>query len=153
MARPMCLLMLSNVIKKPFEELEAEDIYQILDLRGEVFLIEQRIFYLDTDFKDQKCVHYYIRDDHMMVSYLRLIPAGIKYQEHSVGRVATKASHRRQGLASKLIKEVIDDLNGQPIRISAQAYLESYYAHLGFKTVSEPYMEEGIEHIEMLYQP
>jgi ElaA protein len=145
--------MLSDVIKKPFESLQAEDVYQILDLRGEVFLIEQRIFYLDTDYKDQKCVHYYLKDDDLIVSYLRLIPAGIKYQEYSIGRVATKASYRRQGLASRLIQAVINDLDGQPIRISAQAYLESYYAHLGFKTVSDPYIEEGIEHIEMLYQP
>jgi ElaA protein len=145
--------MLSDVIKKPFESLQAEDVYQILDLRGEVFLIEQRIFYLDTDYKDQKCVHYYLKDDDLIVSYLRLIPAGIKYQEYSIGRVATKASYRRHGLASRLIQAVINDLDGQPIRISAQAYLESYYAHLGFKTVSDPYIEEGIEHIEMLYQP
>ena len=143
--------MCSDVIRKRFEDLTPSDLYNILDLRGEVFLIEQKIFYLDTDGKDQKSMHWFIMDGDVMVSYLRVLPPGLKYGEHSIGRVATKASYRRQGLASKLINAVIADLQGKPIRISAQAYLESYYARFGFKTVSEVYIEEGLEHVEMLF--
>lgn len=149
----MCLAMYSDVIRKPFEALSGDEIYRILDLRGEVFLIEQQIFYLDTDFKDQKSIHYYIKDGAMIIAYLRVIPAGQKYDEHSIGRVATKSEYRHQGLATKLIKTVMEDLAGLPIRISAQAYLETYYANLGFVTESDPYIEEGIVHIEMLYRP
>jgi ElaA protein len=142
--------MCSDVIKKRFEDLTPWDLYNILDLRGEVFLIEQEIFYLDTDGKDQESMHWFIMDGDVMVSYLRVLPPGLKYGEHSIGRVATKASYRRQGLASKLIKAVISDIQGMPIRISAQAYLASYYMTFGFKTVSDVYIEEGLEHVEML---
>ena len=142
---------LKTIIKKSFDKLTNDELYDILDLRYTVFMMEQKIIYVDTDYKDQKCLHYFIKnDDGKIVSYLRLIPKGLKYDEYSMGRVVTDADFRKKGLASKLIEEAKKDIKGEAIRISAQAYLESYYKKLGFYTVSETYIEEGIPHIEML---
>ena len=142
---------LKTIIKKSFEELSNEELYDILDLRYTVFMMEQKIIYVDTDYKDQKCMHYFIKNDEgKIISYLRLIPKGLKYDEYSMGRVVTDANYRKGGLASQLIDEAKKDIKGEAIRISAQAYLEKYYKTLGFYTVTEPYIEEGILHIEML---
>ncbi len=148
----MCLNMAHVILKKAFNDLTKEELYQILDLRLRVFVEEQKILYADTDFKDQKCMHYFIMDNHHIVSYLRVLPAGLKYKEHSLGRVVTDFSFRQQGMATTLIKEVMKDLKGYPIRISGQLYLKDYYEKLGFKTVSDVYLEEEVPHIEMLAQ-
>jgi ElaA protein len=144
--------MYSKVISKKFELLTNQEVYQILDIRNDVFVIEQKIFYLDTDFKDQHCIHYFIMDDDQMISYLRLIPPNLKYQEYSIGRVATKKAYRRQGLAQKLVMQAMQDIKGQPVRISGQAYLKSYYEKMGFKVVKDLYLEENIPHYEMLHE-
>ena len=142
---------LKTIIKKSFDKLTNEELYDILDLRYTVFMMEQKIIYVDTDYKDQKCMHYFIKNDEgKIISYLRLIPKGLKYDEYSMGRVVTDANYRKKGLATHLIEEAKNDLKGESIRISAQAYLEDYYKTLGFKTVTEPYIEEDILHIEML---
>ena len=114
-------------------------------------MMEQKIIYVDTDYKDQKCIHYFIKNDEgKIITYLRLIPKCLKYDEYSMGRVVTDANYRKKGLASKLIESAKKDIKGEAIRISAQAYLENYYKSLGFYTVTKPYIEEGILHIEML---
>lgn len=142
---------LKTIIKKTFDELSNEELYDILDLRYTVFMMEQKIIYVDTDYKDQKCMHYFIKNDEgKIISYLRLIPKGLKYDEYSIGRVVTDANYRKKGLATILIEEVKKDLKGEAIRISAQAYLEDYYKKLGFYTVKDRYIEEGIPHFEML---
>ena len=142
---------LKTIIKKSFDELSNEELYDILDLRYTVFMMEQKIIYVDTDYKDQKCMHYFIKNDEgKIISYLRLIPKGLKYDEYSIGRVVTDANYRKKGLATILIEEVKKDLKGEAIRISAQAYLEDYYKKLGFHTVKDRYIEEGIPHYEML---
>jgi ElaA protein len=143
--------MLSKTIKRHFFELSKEELYQILDLRSQVFVMEQKILYLDTDFKDQMSIHYFIMDGDRMVSYLRLIPPKIKFAEHALSRVATLKDYRGQGLARRLIKDVMKDITGQPIRISGQAYLKEYYERLGFKVVRGPYIEEDILHYEMIH--
>jgi len=146
-----CSNMLSNIVRKSFKELTNQEIYQILDLRNKVFIMEQAILYVDTDYRDQKSVHYMIFDGEKLVSYLRLIPPGIKFQnEHALSRVVTDPEYRSQKLASKIIKEAMHDVKGFPIRISGQAYLKGYYEGLGFKVVKGPYIEEDILHYEML---
>jgi len=144
--------MYSKVIRKTFQQLTNQEVYQILDIRNDVFVIEQKIFYLDTDFKDQHCIHYFIMDDEQMVSYLRLIPQKVKYDEYSIGRVATKKAYRRQGLAEKLVMQAMQDIKGFPVRISVQAYLRTYYEKMGFKVVKDVYLEENIPHYEMLHE-
>lgn len=124
----------------------------MLDLRYTVFLMEQKILYIDTDYLDQKCLHYFIKNEEdKIISYLRVIPRGLKYLEHGVGRVVTDQKYRKNGLATLLMNEVKNDLKGYDIRISGQAYLKAYYEHLGFKVVGKPYLEEGILHYEMLF--
>jgi len=144
------LIMANVILSKKFSELTTEELYQIIDLRLRVFVEEQKILYADTDFKDQKCLHYYIQIDEKIVSYMRLLPAGLKYKEIAFGRVATDKRYRNLGLASEIIKKAMQDFKGEPFRISAQAYLKKYYEKLGFKTVSDIYLEEEVEHIEML---
>ena len=150
--RLICLNMYSKKIyKKSFEELTNQEIYDILDLRYTVFMMEQEIIYVDTDYKDQPSMHYFVKDQEgKVISYLRVIPKGIKYDEYAVGRVVTDKNYRKQGLATLLMEEVKKDLKGEAIRISGQAYLKDYYEKLGFETVKGPYIEEGILHYEML---
>jgi len=140
-----------QIKKKSFDELSAHEIYGILNLRLEVFLDEQQIIYVDTDYVDQKCIHYFIEEDEKVVSYLRLIPKGYKYIEYSIGRVVTDKGYRHKGYSTALIKKALEDVKGEKVRISGQAYLQKYYEKLGFKTVSDAYLEEGILHYEMLY--
>jgi ElaA protein len=142
---------LKTIYKKKFSELTNQEIYDMLDLRYTVFLMEQKIFYVDTDYKDQDSMHYFIKNDEdKIISYLRVLPKGLKYEEYSVGRVVTDEKYRKKGLATLLMNTVKKDLIGNPIRISGQAYLKAYYENLGFKTVLGPYIEEGIQHYEML---
>lgn len=142
--------MSTRIVKKDFKDLTHQEVYDMLDLRLEVFVTEQKIIYTDTDYIDQHSIHYMIYERNRVVSYLRLIKPGFKYQEYSIGRVATKKTYRNKGLSTQLLKMAMDDIKGQPIRISAQAYLKTYYEKFGFKSMSEPYIEEGISHVEML---
>ncbi|RJX24956.1 MAG: GNAT family N-acetyltransferase [Acholeplasma sp.] len=139
-----------NIVKKTFNQLTNQELYQILDLRGKVFVMEQRILYLDTDYKDQKSIHYMIFEQDKLISYLRLVEPGYKFKEYAISRVLTDPLYRKKGLATKLIQEAMQDIKGLPIRISGQAYLKSYYEGLGFHVVKGPYVEEDILHYEML---
>lgn len=140
------------IVKKAFAALTTNELYQIMDLRARVFVMEQRILYVDTDYYDQKSLHYFIKDPKgKIISYMRLIKPGVKYDEWAIGRVATDPAYRHQGLATKLVKAAIDDVKAS-IRISGQAYLKDYYERLGFDVVKGPYIEEDILHYEMLYE-
>jgi len=139
-----------SIKKKKFDELTSEEIYGILNLRLEVFLIEQKIFYNDTDYVDQHCIHYFTEDQGRVTSYLRLIPEGYKTNEYMIGRVVTDAKYRNKGLSSALIKEVLKDVKGHAVRLHGQAYLQDFYEGLGFKTQGEPFIEEEILHYDML---
>lgn len=150
MVHPLCLNMSIRVVKKDFSELTNQDVYDMLDIRLDVFVTEQKIIYTDTDYLDQHSMHYMMYLDHKVVSYLRMIKPGFKYKEYSIGRVATKRLYRNQGFSTQLLKRAMQDVLGDPIRISAQAYLKDYYQKLGFIQVGEPYIEEGILHVEML---
>ena len=142
---------LKKIYKKSFDELTNQELYDMLDLRYTVFMMEQKIFYIDTDYKDQKSIHYFVKDEHdKIISYLRLIPKGVKYEEYAIGRVVTDQNYRKLGLATMLMKEAMHDVKGEPVRLSGQAYLKTYYENLGFKTIKGPYIEEDILHYEML---
>ena len=91
-----------------------------------------------------------MKDDERIVSYIRLIPPGFKYEEYAISRVVTDPAYRNLGLASQMIQKIMDDTKSN-IRISGQAYLKSYYEHLGFSVIHGPYMEDDIPHYEMLY--
>ncbi len=150
MELPSYINMFSDVIKKTFIELTHDELYQILDLRNLIFIMEQKILYIDTDFKDQYCMHYMIKDGDRVISYLRVVPKGKKFAEYALSRVATRPEYRGLKLGEKIIKTAMDDYKGEPFRISGQAYLKSYYERLGYHVERGPYIEEDILHYEML---
>ena len=141
------------VIIKSFEELNKAELYQIIQLRIAVFIVEQDCPYPDLDDMDQDAQHLWIEDAGKIVCYLRVNPAGSRFLEPSLGRIVTKKSHRNRGYAEMLIKRAIDlvcEKESRAIRISAQCYLEKYYEKFGFIKASEEYLEDNIPHIEML---
>lgn len=139
---------------RSFEELSNQELYDILALRQTVFLIEQQCIYPDTDYRDQKCQHLLGMQDNKLAAYLRVLPKDMPYPGAvSFGRVLTAPFARKQGLGKQLIEKTLLYLteigNTLPIIISAQMYLEQFYQSFGFKTVSQPYDEDGIPHIKM----
>lgn len=141
---------------KKFNELTINELYEILKIRSEVFVVEQNCVYQDIDSKDKSSYHLFLEDDEEIIAYLRILPKGISYQETSIGRVLTKLAYRKKGLSKEMLKRAIDfitdALEENMIRISAQAHLFELYNSFGFKQTSDIYLEDGIEHIEMLYQ-
>ena len=139
---------------KPFDQLTPQELYAILQLRNEVFAVEQHCVYPDMDDKDQPAWHLMGQKDNKLLAYTRLIPPGISYKEPSIGRVVTSPSIRRSGEGRILMQRSIawlqNNYPGQPIHIGAQLYLKEFYSSLGFSVCSAIYLEDGIEHIEML---
>ena len=139
---------------KKFEELTPYQLYAILQLRNEVFVVEQNCVFQDADEKDQQSMHFMGFLNNKLVAYTRLVPPGVAYEEVSIGRVVTSPSVRRSGIGKELMQRSIDTvyrLFGEvPIKIGAQLYLKKFYESLGFKQVSEVYLEDGIEHIYMI---
>jgi ElaA protein len=139
---------------KKFEELTPFQLYSILQLRNEVFVVEQHCIFKDADNKDQNSYHFMGFADDNLVAYTRLAPAGEIYTEASIGRVVTSPSARRSGAGWELMKRSIDatyNLFGTgPIKIGAQLYLKKFYESLGFRQTSDVYLEDGIEHIYMI---
>lgn len=142
--------MAETVIKKAFAELTPHELYDIMHLRMTIFIEEQHIIYVDTDFKDQESDHYFIKKDGHIVSYLRCLPPHLNDAEsYSFGRLVTEKTYRHQGLASLLIKTVMQEHRGKKFVIHAQAYLKDYYASLGYHVISEPFIEEDVWHFLM----
>jgi ElaA protein len=140
-----------------FDDLPARDLYDILQLRTEVFVMEQDCVFQDMDGADPEGWHLYARVDGRVAAYCRFLGAGVKFAEPSIGRVMTAMPVRGTGLGRLLMLEAIRRAGalwpGQPIRIGAQQRLERFYRSLGFATASAPYDEDGIPHVEMLLAP
>lgn len=128
--------------------------YEILQLRNRVFVVEQNCVYDDTDDKDLHCYHLCGYVDEQLVAYARIVPPGISYEEPSIGRVVTHPKHRKYGYGKMLMKTAIEEtrhqFNATSIRISAQEYLLKFYSELGFTNTGKSYLEDGIPHAEML---
>lgn len=137
----------------PFAQLSLSSLYALLRLRVEVFVVEQNCVYQDLDNYDKQASHLFGEQNEKMIACARLLAPGVKYPAASIGRVATAADVRGSGSGRELMQMAISHCTKQwpaaGISISAQAYLESFYNSLGFETVSAPYMEDGIPHIEM----
>lgn len=139
---------------KAFENLTPGELYQIIRLRNEIFVVEQNCVFQDADNKDQHCLHFmgWINDN--LAAYTRLAPPGHIYKEASIGRVITSPAYRNKGLGHELMKKSIEEckkhFGNTAIKIGAQYYLKHFYASLGFEQVSDIYLEDGIEHIYML---
>ena len=141
-------------ILKKFEDLNSFELYNILRLRSEVFVVEQNCVYLDADNNDQEAYHLSAYNKDHLLAYTRIIAPGNIYIEASIGRVLTSASVRKNGVGKILMQksiQAVEALYGKvPIKIGAQLYLKRFYNSFGFNKVSDVYLEDGIEHIYML---
>lgn len=139
---------------KTFSELTVYELYAILHLRNEVFVVEQNCVFQDADNKDQHSFHYMGWRQDRLVAYTRLVPPGVSYKEPSIGRVVTSPAARGQGTGQDLMKRSIEEckklFGNTPIRIGAQLYLKKFYMSFGFIQAGDIYLEDGIEHIEMI---
>ncbi len=139
---------------KKFNQLALEELYAILRLRSEVFVVEQNCVFLDMDNKDFYCEHLMAWQGEKLLAYSRIVPAGISYVESSIGRIVNSPAARGQGIGRELLIQSIDTLytlhGKRDIRIGAQYYLKDFYSSFGFVQKGEIYLEDGIEHIEML---
>jgi ElaA protein len=142
-------------LHKSFDELLPAQLYAILQLRAEVFVLEQNCPFVDPDGKDTYCQHLMgFASDGRLMAYTRIVPAGVSYTEPSIGRVVTAPVARKFGLGIELMHQSValcEQLHGkQPIKIGAQLYLKRFYESYGFVQTSDVYLEDGIEHIEMI---
>lgn len=137
-----------------FEDLRVFELYEVLRLRSEVFVVEQQCIFHDMDGSDAQAMHLLGVQQGELRAYARCFAAGVKFSEASFGRVLTRQSVRGGGLGHQLIDQAITAISQlwgpQPIRIGAQMQLASFYAQHGFEDVGKPYMEDGIEHLEMV---
>lgn len=142
-----------------FAALTPAELYRVLQLRTEVFVVEQNCVFQDMDGADASCLHLAGEtarhsDEPQLMAYARLVPAGLKFPEASIGRVATAAQARGTGVGHALMRESIDELHRrwgtQPIRIGAQAHLQAFYRQHGFEPQGDGYLEDGIPHVHML---
>ena len=138
-----------------FEEFTVKELYETLQLRSEVFVVEQDCVYQDIDFKDQKALHVLGYKNDKLVAYTRIFKSGDYFNEAaSIGRVVVQEDERKYGYGHDLIKESILSIkkhfNTSDIHISAQTYLEKFYNSHGFIKSGEDYLEDGIPHIKMI---
>ena len=144
---------MQEIITKHFNELSIDELYQILRLRSEVFVVEQDCVYQDLDNKDQKALHLFISDNNEIIGYTRLFKAGDYFDKTSIGRVVVSGNHRDRKLGHVLMKESISAIskyfNTSNISLSAQTHLKKFYEFHGFQQVGEGYLEDGIPHIKM----
>jgi ElaA protein len=138
---------------KTFDELSTQELYQILRLRSEVFVVEQNCVYQDIDNKDQKALHLFGTVDGEIVAHSRLFKPGDYFEFSSIGRVVVAEKHRDKNFGHALIDQSILEIKNrfkvENITISAQLYLKKFYESHGFKATSAMYLEDDIPHIEM----
>ena len=139
---------------KSFSELNSLELYKILQLRINVFMLEQDCLYPECDNKDLKGHHLFLSDENLCLAYARLLPPGVSYPENSsIGRVVVHPEVRQHKYGKELMKRSIELLKLKfpdvPIRISAQEYLKKFYTELGFQIESDVYLEDDIPHLEM----
>ena len=143
-----------NWILKKFDDLTSNELYAIMQLRNEVFVVEQNCVYQDADNKDLVSYHFMGWANNKLMAYTRILPPGVAYtKEPSIGRVVTSPSARGSGIGRELMEKSIEELyklfGETPIKIGAQLYLLKFYTSLGFQQTSSIYLEDDIEHIEM----
>ncbi len=139
---------------KSFQELNTEELYEILALRAEVFVVEQQCAYQDLDGKDSTALHILGYNDGSLVAYARIFKAGDYFKEASIGRIVVKPTHRTFGFGRQIViasEEAIRDcFHSNRIKLSAQSYLGKFYSDMGYSKQGEEYLEDGIPHIAMI---
>jgi len=143
-----------EITTKTFQELTTKELYDLLQLRSEVFVVEQDCVYQDLDGKDEKALHVIGKKDNMIIAYTRVFKPGDYFMEASIGRVVVSKEERQHkygyDIMEATIKTIKESLGETKIKLSAQCYLKEFYNNLGFKEVGEEYLEDGIPHIEMI---
>ncbi|WP_418649289.1 GNAT family N-acetyltransferase [Tenacibaculum aestuariivivum] len=138
---------------KKFTELTTSELYEILQLRSEIFVVEQNCVYQDIDGKDQNALHVLGIKNKKIIAYTRIFNSGLYFKTPSIGRVVVNKNERKYGYGHSLLKTsiqaIIDNYNTNEITISAQVYLKKFYESHGFLKVGEGYIEDGIPHIKM----
>ncbi|WP_162054312.1 GNAT family N-acetyltransferase [Pontibacter pamirensis] len=142
-------------VSKGFDDLTPHEMYEMLRLRSDVFVVEQNCVFLDLDNKDQKCHHLLLYNEQALVAYARLVPQGVSYPNiMSIGRIVTSSEVRGTGLGKHLMEIAIAEcytlFGTGSIKIGAQLYAKKFYNAFGFVQSSEVYDEDGIDHIEMI---
>lgn len=141
---------------KRFDELTSTELYDMIKLRLEVFIGEQGCSYEDLDDRDKQGYHVFLYDNDEVIACCRILDAGVAYEEISIGRVCVHKNYRKQGIAQSMMKEAMAFIKTKDkeasVKISAQSYIIPFYEHLGFKIISDAYLEEGIEHRKMLWK-
>lgn len=146
-----------KIIIKPYPELNVDELHDMLQLRSEVFVVEQTCVYNDLDGWDKYATHIFLYEDDLIVAYARILPAGTKFSHISIGRVVVNPGYRKRDFGKQIMTRAIEfaiqEWNAKEINISAQLYLRKFYEDLGFKAVTDIYDEDGIPHIGMSYSP
>ena len=145
-----------NIVIKQFSELSTEEIYGILKLRSEVFVVEQNCVYQDLDGKDEHAIHLFYKKESEIIAYTRIFKKGDYYKENpSIGRVVVTKKERGKELGKRIMRESIlyikNNYNNKSIELSAQKYLDKFYRELDFYAEGEDYLEDGIPHQRMFY--
>lgn len=139
---------------KTYSELTKDELYSLLQLRSEVFVVEQDCVYQDIDGKDQQALHVLGFKENQLIAYTRIFKPGDYFNQASIGRVVVKENERHHKYGNQImivsIQAVKQYFNETTIKISAQCYLKKFYNNLGFKAIGEEYLEDGIPHIAML---
>jgi ElaA protein len=143
-------------VLKEFAALSLQELYAIMRLRQEVFIVEQNCPYLDADGKDLSSLHLMCYEQEAIAAYVRLLPKGVSYENYvSIGRVVSGMAYRGKGYGRAIMKEALRVANKKwtnaPIKISAQVYLTRFYESLGFRVEGEIYLEDDIPHIAMVF--
>ena len=143
---------MEKVIKK-FDELTLNELYDILKLRVDIFVVEQNCPYGELDNKDKESIHIFYRENGEITAFLRIIPKFLSYESVSMGRICVKQEFRSRKLGREIVKDAINyiekDLKEYIITIGAQEYLKDFYASFDFKPISDVYDEDGIKHLDM----
>lgn len=137
-----------------YQDLSPDRLYEILKLRSEVFVVEQKCAYQDLDNKDEKALHLVGEENNKIIAYTRIFKKGDFFKYSSIGRVLVKKEYRNKNYGRKIMKSSIDRLKKDPkeekIELSAQKYLLKFYSELGFEKVGEEYLEDNIPHVKMI---
>ncbi len=142
-----------NLTIKTFNKLNLKELYDALQLRADIFVVEQNCVYNDLDGNDHLAYHLFALEDEQLVGYARLLPQGTRFKHTSIGRLVVHKDYRFKGLARQIMNEaaqwIFDNWQSEVVQISAQKYLKAFYQSLGYAIISDEYLEDGIPHLKM----
>lgn len=140
---------------KSMADYSALDLYQMLKLRQDIFIIKQECIYNDIDNIDPFCEHLLLKEGDLAIACTRIVPAGKKFDDPSIGRIAVHKRYRKRGIGKEMIQKalaILSTKNAKTVVIEAQSYLLDFYESLGFRQVSDQYLVDGIPHIKMAFR-